>query len=126
MPVADLAQLLPVLGRRYVHAGRRRDRFTDDRGNRLRTLVYDLLLDIARRHQVGFFPLQPEVGPVAVRVRHVVDAVHEGTEPGFVVARCDTHRAVGHAVVGAAAGDDLVALGEAAHRLNLLGDARLP
>jgi hypothetical protein len=122
MPVADLAQQLPVLGRRHVHAGRGRDRFTDDRGNRLRTLVDDLLLDIPRRHQVGFFPLQSEVGPVTIRVRHVIDAVHEWTEPGFVAGCCDTHRAVGHAMVGAATGDDLVALGEATHRLDLLGD----
>ena len=122
MPVADLAQQLPVLGRRHVHAGRGRDRFADNRGNRLRTLVDDLLLDVAGRHQVGFFTLQTEVRPVAVRVRHVIDAVHERTEPGLVAGCRDTHRAVGHAVVGAAAGNDLVALREAAHRLDLLGD----
>src|SRR3954447_25606699 len=95
---------------------------TDDRGDRLRTLVYDLLLDVLRRHNVGLFAFETEVGAIAIRMRHVGDAVHEGPEPGLIAGSRDAHRAVGHAVVRAAAGDDLVALGEAAHRLDLLGD----
>ena len=55
----------------------------------------------------------------------MVDARHHGAKEAFhlgAVAGGQAHGAVGHAVVGAAAGDDLVAFGEAAQNLHLFGN----
>ena len=67
-------------------------------------------------------PSRPKSERVAVGVRDVGNAVHEGAEVGLVPDRGEAHRAVGHAVVRPTAGDDLVAAREAAHGLDLLGD----
>ena len=42
--VADLAHHLPIAWRRNMVTVRGRDRFSDDSGDRLRTLIHDLLL----------------------------------------------------------------------------------
>ena len=98
------------------------DAIADHRRYRFRTLVDDFLLDVLRGHDVGLFALDTEVAVVLIRRRDVRHAVHEGAEVLFVASGGQAHRAVGHAVIRATAGDDLVASRESAHRLNLLGD----
>ena len=123
--VADLAQQLPVLRRGDMDAVRGRDRLADHRRDRLRPLEHDLLLHPLGAHDVARFALQAEVVAVVVRRGDVVDAGHERAEVALdlrPVAGRQAHRAEGRAVVGAAAGDDLVPLREAAQRLHLLGD----
>ena len=61
VPVADLAQPLPVLRRRDVDAVRGRDRLGDDRGDRLRPLEHDLLLERIGAHDVARLALEPEL-----------------------------------------------------------------
>ena len=120
--VADLAQPLPVFRRRDVQTIRGRNRLTDDGRDRLRSLIDDFLLDIIGAHDVARFALKTEVVPIVVRRRSVIDTVHERAEVGLVAHGGEAQRAHRHAVVAATARDDLVALREATHGLDLLGD----
>ena len=61
-----------------MHAGSGRDRLADHRRHGIRTLVVDLLLDRAGGHDVGLLALDPEVGAVAIRVRHVITPYMNG------------------------------------------------
>ena len=105
-----------------MDAGRSRDRLADHRRDGVRALEHDLLLDGLGGHDVRLLTLDAKVGAVLVRVRDVGDAVHERAEVVLILEGGQAHRAVGHAVVRATAGDDLVAAGESTHRLYLLGD----
>ena len=68
------------------------------------------------------FALEPEIVPVVIGRWHVGNAVHEGPEVLLLATGGETHRAEGHPVIGAAAGDDLVAFGKPAERLRLFRD----
>ena len=98
------------------------DRLADHRRDRVRPLRQDLLLDGVGAGDVARLALDAEIIAIAVRRGDEADPVHEGTEELLVARRRDAHRPHGGAVIAAAPGDDLVALGKAAHRLDLLGD----
>ena len=85
--VADLAQPLPVRLRRDLDTVRRRDRLGDDRGDRVRPLELDLLLErVGAGDVVRLARLDPELRTVVVRRLNVEDARHERTEV-LLVAR---------------------------------------
>ncbi len=118
MPVADLADRLQVPVGRRDDPVRPDDRLEDDRGDRLRPLVLEDLLEVRRARADRAWVRMAGRAPVGVRVEHPDDAGHarlDGPAAGIAGQR---HGAVRRSVVGAVPGDDLVPAGVEAGELD--------
>ena len=104
---AQLTNALHVAVRRHQHAVRAGDRFEDERGNRVRPLELNDLLD-HRQRLPGAVPAA--LDPV-VRVEHVDHARHARLGRPAPGIAGEHHAAGGGAVIRAIAGQDLVPSG---------------
>jgi len=107
VPVAERAEPLEVAGRRDDEPGRPDDRLEEDRGDVLRPLVPDDLLDVRER----LLDVVAEERPVRVGVEEVDDAGDAGLGGPAAVVAAERHRALGLPVEGAPLGEDLVPAG---------------
>src|SRR5215813_2725971 len=112
MPIADFSQPWEILWWRDHHTTRRGDRFRNDRCHRARIFVDDEILD-----GIHAVDLAGGIGLAIVTAVAVWSRDREGPRHERTIIRIDTlrrtadaHGSICRAMVGAAAGNDFVAL----------------